>query len=231
MNSPDPFNRALAKNLGNNDLPHLFQLAADYHLPRFGQGMFGQPLVSALLSDWGTGWYLQYQSAGMLARPNSAGTNPLSNWLGYGPGSAQLKKDSDGNHMNPYAVDWTDYDGNVHPEPLDINCHCFDPQRTLVLNRNAWENFPNGEWASDFSDLRFYRGIRQPNESFNLSRVFRLKEGVNLMVRAEWQNVFNRTQQAQPATNGFTSNPTQASGVYTGGFGTINPVAGNGLGG
>ncbi len=40
--------------------------------------------------------------------------------------------------MSPYAVNWTDYDGKVHAEPLDINCHCYDPTKTQVLNPLAW---------------------------------------------------------------------------------------------
>jgi hypothetical protein len=133
--------------------------------------------------------------------------------------------------MNPFAVNWTDYDGKVHPEPLDINCHCYDPRKTLVLNRDAWTSVPDGEWASDFSELRFYRGLRFPNEAFNFSRAFRIKEGINFTIRAEWQNVFNRLRLPQPTTSGFTANPTQANGLFTGGFGTINPTAGNGAGG
>lgn len=230
MNSPDPFNRDLAKNLSSNDIPHLFQLAADYRLPRFQRGWLGQRIVSAIFSEWGIGWYLQYQSAAILARPASANPRPISNWLGYGPGGAQLKKDANGKYVNPFAVNWTDYNGKVHPEPLDLNCHCFDPRTTIVLNKDAWENVPDGQWAADMTGLRFYRGFRYPNESFNFSRIFRFKEGrISLMVRAEWYNVFNRLQLPQPVTTGFTANPTQANGVYTGGFGTINPTAGNGV--
>jgi hypothetical protein len=231
MDSPDPFNHDLAKDLSGADVPHRFQLSAEYRLPKFQSGLLGQRVVSAIVSDWGMGWFVEYQSGALLGRPASAGTDPISNWLGYGPGAAQLKRDADGRYMNPWSVDWNDLDGNHHTEPLDINCHCFDPRKTLVLNRNAWENVPNGQWADDMSSLRFYRGLRYPNENLNISRIFRFKERFVLMVRAEWQNVFNRTRLPQPATSGFTSNPTQSGGVYTGGFGTINPLAGNGLSG
>jgi hypothetical protein len=235
MDSPDPFNRDLAKNLSPNDIPHQFQFAADYRLPRFRTGILGNRFISAILSEWGMGWYLQYQSAPLIARPASVSQQtpavPLNNYLGYGPGPAQLKRDADGNYMSPWSVSWTDLSGTKRTDPIDINCHCFDPRTTLVLNRDAWESVPDGKWANDMSDLRFYRGIRLPNESFNLSRTFRVKERIVFTVRAEWQNIFNRLRLPQPAPSGFTSNPNTANGFYTGGFGTLTPTSGNGVSG
>jgi hypothetical protein len=232
MDSVDPFNRDLAKNLSPNDIPHQLQLAADYRLPRFRNGVFGNKFVSAIISEWGMGWYLQYQSAPVLGRPASVGTVPLNFYLGYGPGPAQLKRDANGKPMNPWSVNWTDLSGTKRTDPIDINCHCFDPRTNLVLNKDAWESVPDGQWANDMSDLRYYRGIRQPNENFNLSRTFRIKERMVFTLRAEWQNIFNRLRLPQPTTTGFTSNPSQtANGLYTGGFGTLTPTAGNGVSG
>jgi hypothetical protein len=34
-------------------------------------------------------------------------------------------------------------------DPLDINCHCFDPTNTVVFNPYAWENVPNRQWGVD----------------------------------------------------------------------------------
>jgi hypothetical protein len=42
------------------------------------------------LSGWGAGVSLSYQSAPLAGLPTSAGTMPISNFLGYGPGPAQL---------------------------------------------------------------------------------------------------------------------------------------------
>lgn len=226
MGSPDIFNRALAKNLGN-DLPHQFRAAAEYTVPRMNRG---NKVVSYVLSDWGLGWAMTLQSAVRLGRPASTGTDPLNNWLGRGPGSALLKLDADGNYMNPWAVNWTDYDGVVHPEPLNVNCRCYDPTKTIVLNPLAWENVPNGQWANDFSDLRFFRGIRRPQENANVSRTFRMgTDGrVNLHIRFELQNVFNRMRLPDPSVQGFQSNPTSQNGLFTGGFGAMVPQNGTG---
>jgi Carboxypeptidase regulatory-like domain/TonB dependent receptor-like, beta-barrel len=235
MSSPDVFNRQLGKNLSIWDLPNQFRLTVQYQVPQVknsGLPVLSNKVVSYILSDWGIGAYLNYQSAPILGRPSSNGTTPLSQFLGRGPGSAQLKRNADGSYMNPWSVDWYDYDGNHHTDPIDINCHCFDPTKTIVLNPAAWENVPDGQWANDLSSLRFYRGFRAPMENANFSRNFRIKERVNLNVRVEFNNVFNRMQLPQPTVSGnFASAPTTFkiganTGLYSGGFGTILPLSG-----
>ena len=232
----DVFNRGLSKNLSVWDLPQPVPAydpvpgAASCVTPVIP--ILSNKIVSYVLSDWGIGAYLNYQSAAIIGRPTSNGTTPISQFLGRGPGSAQLKKNADGSYMNPWSVDWTDYSGKHHTDPLDINCHCFDPTKTIVLNPDAWENVPDGQWAADQSSLRFYRGFRQPMENANFSRNFRFKERVSLNVRVEFNNVFNRMQLPQPTTTGnFASTPTKFTsgantGLYSGGFGTILPLAG-----
>jgi hypothetical protein len=257
IGSTDPFNRDLAKDLAGSDLPHQFRLSVDYKVPTMRNGLLGNRLLSYVLSDWGVGWYLQYQSAPTLARPaNVTGSanavnkqsatgavycpyaqgcnNPISDWLGYGPGSAQLRTDADGNPMSPWAVNWTDLNGNVHPEPIDINCHCFDPTKTDVLNRDAWVSVPTAEFAADQSTIRWFRGIRAPQENANISRTFRIKERVSFQIRAEFSNVFNRLTLPNPVLNGtginFTSATSSSNGLLSGGFGTFGNISVNGAG-
>jgi len=57
----------------------------------------------------------------------------------------------------------------------------------------------------------------------NFARTFRLKERLSLQVRAEFQNVFNRTFLPTPQIAGlnFTAAPTVSGGRYTAGFGTF----------
>jgi hypothetical protein len=231
LSSPDVFNRQLGKNLSATDLPHQFRLSAEYQVPRFRATtpVVGNRTVSYLLSGWGLGVYMQYQSAPLLVRPLHGSQLPISDWLGRGPGSAQLKLGPDGKPVSPYAVNWVDYSGQVHPEPLDINCKCYDPAKTIVLNPAAWASVPNGQWADDLSDIRYYRGIRRPQESANLSRNFRFKEGrMTLQIRVEMNNVFNRMLLPQPFSGGqnFAANPTASGGLYIGGFGTFGNLTG-----
>lgn len=224
--SPDPFNRQLGKNLSNLDLPQQFRLSANYTIPRQTSGVFRNKILSYIVSDWSTGWFLQYQSAPILAQPATTTTSPISQWLGYGPGPAQMVPG-----QNLFNSNWTDYQGVVHNTPIDINCHCFNPQTTLVLNPNAWTAVPNAQFAANQSSIRYYRGIRYPTENLNIARNFRIKEGVTLQIRADWSNAFNRLQLPQPTTTGYVATPTRVNGIYTGGFGTIVPTAGNGASG
>ena len=226
MSSPDVLNRKLGKNLSGSDLPLQLRISAQYVTPRISSGPLGNRFTSFALSDWTIGWYVQYQSAPVLARPASASLNPIDRWLGRGPGPAQLKPGE-----SLWSTDWVDYDGNRRTDPLDINCHCFDPTKTIVLNRNAWESVPDGRWANHMGTIRDYRGIRQPVENFNFGRVFRIKERATFQIRAEFSNILNRTRLPQPAATGFTANPTtfpagRYRGAYSGGFGTINPTSG-----
>jgi hypothetical protein len=170
---------------------------------------------------------------------------PIGQFLGRGPGinncfgcGAQLKIDpATGDYMNPWSVDWVDNDGNHRTDPIDINCHCYDPTKTVVFNPAAWENVPDGQFAPDASSIRWYRGVRIPQESANFSRNFRIKESINLNVRVEFTNIFNRMQLPTPRVTGqgvnfqnppakFTSGPN--AGLYSNGFGTFNVLSGIG---
>jgi len=230
MSATDVFNRANGKTYSNNDRPHSLRMTVQYVVPKVA----GNSIVSYMLSDWGLGAYLAYESGAVLARPSSNGTVPLSLFLGRGPGSAQLKKNADGSYMNPFSVNWVDNEGKQRTDPIDINCHCYDPTKNQVLNPLAWENIPNGQWANDQSDLRFFRGIRAPSENANFSRNFRIRERVALNVRVEFNNVFNRMILPNPSVTGnFAQTPTKfttgpSTGLYSGGFGTFGVL--NGVG-
>jgi hypothetical protein len=231
----DVFNRGVSKNLAAFDLPHQFRFTAQYEVPRIRSTMplLKNKAVSYALSGWGVGTYLNYQSAAILPRPTSAGSLPISQFLGRGPGGAQLKKNADGSYMSPWSIDWTDYSGQHHTDPLDINCHCFDPTTTDVFNSAAWENVPNGQWAADVSSLRFFRANRIPQENANFSRNFRIKERVSLNLRVEFNNIFNRMQLPSPTVGNFNTAPNKFTtgantGLYSGGFGTYNVLSGIG---
>jgi hypothetical protein len=232
MSSPDVFNRQLGKDLSGSDLPHLLRISGEYRLPSLqnsGLPIVSNKVVSYALADWGLGFYLNYQSAPILGRPGSTGTTPISQFLGRGPGPAQYVEG-----QPFYTTNWVDYDGNQHTDELDINCHCFDPTKTVVLNPAAWSNIPDGQWGAQQTAIRQFRGIRQPTENVNFSRNFRIKERVVLNVRVEFANIFNRLRLPQPALGNFQNQQTKYTtgtntGLFSGGFGTIVPF--NGAGG
>jgi hypothetical protein len=229
LTSPDVFNRDLGKNYSLQDLPLQFRLSADYLTPKFSVGptFLRSKFADYVVSGWGLGWYMSYQSAAILSRPASTGgATSLDKFLGRGPGPAQLIPGAP-----LYSVDWFDLDGKHHTDELDINCHCFDPTKTIVLNPKAWTNIPDGQWGAQQTSIRGLRGFRYPQENANLSRNIRFKEKYNLQLRIEFQNIFNRTQLPQPvalSTTNFASAPTASNGLYTGGFGAVVPTSGTG---
>jgi hypothetical protein len=237
IGTPDPYNRELGKNLSPFDLPQQFRLTAQYEVPLVHSSLpvLKNKMVAYAVSGWSTGWSLSYQSAPLVGLPTSSGTVPIGNFLGYGPGPAQLIPG-----VSPWSINWTDLSGQHHTDPLNINCHCFGPTTTQVLNPAAWTNVPNGQFAANQSSIRTFRGFRIPNENANFGRNFRIKERYNLSIRAEFTNIFNRLQipTAAGAAGGinlgnFASAPTKLTtganaGAYSGGFGTVvSPLTGS----
>jgi hypothetical protein len=104
---------------------------------------------------------------------------------------------------------------------------------------------PAGQFGSTAPYLDAYRWQRQPSESISLGRIFPLaKEGkVQLNVRMEFQNIFNRTFYGAPGTTfgggaaitnpqGLTQRtnpfPNGQLGALSGGFGYVATLNGFG---
>jgi hypothetical protein len=76
-----------------------------------------------------------------------------------------------------------------------------------------------------------FRQARRPQENFNIGRNFRFgKEGrYSFQIRADFTNIFNRTQIGNPSTSNPLAAPTKNSlGQYNGGFGIVNTTVSNG---
>jgi hypothetical protein len=57
----------------------------------------------------------------------------------------------------------------------------------------------------------------------NFGRLFRITEKTSLQIRAEFTNIFNRTETASPtSTNALATQTLNAAGQTTAGFGFIN---------
>jgi hypothetical protein len=172
---------------------------------------------------------LRYQSGQLIASPPSA-NNLLDN----------LARGSSNNPAS-WGGGYTLMD-RVPGQPLfangiSANCHCFDPTQQLVLNPNAWVEPPFGTFGTAAPYYNDYRWQRQPAESMGFGRVFRIKESVSLNIRAEFQNIFNRTFYAQPAsgagfgiTTTFVNTPiahNNPGGALSSGYGFVNTFNGN----
>ena len=200
----DVFNRANQKNLSGFDQPRILVLSANYTVPKFG---FGQGVGAKALSwgarDWTFALFVQYASGLPIQAP--AAQNGLA---------AQLFRGTFANR--------------VAGQPLflqDLNCHCFDPNKVFVLNRDAWSQPAGGQWGTSAAYYTDYRFQRRPTENLAVGRTFRIRERATVNVRAEFNNIMNRTYLVNPVSNNAGAAQTIAGGRPTAGFGWINTAS------
>jgi hypothetical protein len=195
----DVFNRDQNKYLSQYDQPFLFNVAATYTVPKFNMN----PILSWAARDWTIGTFLAYSSGLPILAP--ASNNALTASLFRGT-----------------------FANRVPGEPLftqDLNCHCFDPNKEFVLNPKAWTDPAAGQWGTSAAYYSDYRMQRRPQESIALGRTFRFKEGMNFNIRAEFSNVFNRTQMGNPTSTNAAATQTRLNGQPNAGFGWINTTS------
>jgi hypothetical protein len=162
-----------------------------------------------ITQGWQLGMFANYQSGAFLAPP--------------------------GNTINAEFMNGEDtyVQGQSFYAPgVNINDHkTFSPYFSQVLNPNAWQPCPTNTVCTASGTLYpSYRGPRQPTENANLGRNFRIKERMNLQIRGEFVNVFNRTIMGSPGTGTPNLAPVQGGTVngvkvFTSGFGVINAYA------
>jgi hypothetical protein len=199
----DVFNRSQNKYLSAYDQPLVSVIAGNYTLPKWqmNQGVSGKTLSWAV-RDWQIGAVLQYASGQPIRVP--AANNTLASQLFRGTFANRVP--------------------NVPLFTQDINCHCFDPNKTFILNPAAWSDPAPGTWGTSAAYYSDYRYQRRPNEAMNFGRLFRIKEGVTLQIRAEFTNVFNRARFADPTSTNAQATQTRntATGQTISGFGWLN---------
>ena len=205
----DILNRNTNKQLSSNSRPNWLVIATNYTVQKY----FGSKWLNLALADWQIGAVMQYGSGLPIQAPATTGNNNANTLL---RGT---------------------YSQRVEGQPLflvnDINCGCYDYGHTQILNPAAWTDPANGKFSTSAAFYNDFRFMRRPQELASIARVFRIKEGITFMVRAEFNNVLNRTLVATPNTAGFQDPSTNrgavlakdaATGTYTSGFGTINTL-------
>ncbi len=131
------------------------------------------------------------------------------------------------NTSPPTAISFANRVPGVPLFKQDLNCHCFDPSRTFVLNPAAWSDPKPGQFGGGAAYYSDYRYQRRPAESISLGRIFRIRERATLSIRAEFTNIFNRTEMNNPtATNALATqlraDRNDPNSKTTSGFGWIN---------
>ncbi|MEK7405938.1 MAG: TonB-dependent receptor [Acidobacteriota bacterium] len=196
----DIFNRRNQKTFSSGDQPHMFVVGFNYQLTKLG----ANPWVRRIVQGWTLGGILRYTSGYPIRIPGS--NNALSSLLMRGT-----------------------FANRVPGEPLflkDLNCHCFDPNKEFVLNPKAWSDPAQGEWGYSAVYYNDYRTQRRPSEQLSLGRIFRITERMQVSIRAEFFNVFNRTYMVDPDSGNFQATQTiGANGKVISGFGRINTGA------
>jgi hypothetical protein len=214
--TPDVQNRALAKGLSSLDQPLVSRVGFIYILPKWGP-----KAVSYAVRDWTFNGFLYYAS-GLPLGP------PTANATGYPSALASATISALTFQTGQFQV--------RTGQPLylkDLNCHCYDPNTTFLLNPAAWADPAPGQYggASRYGD---FRGQRRPVENLSIGRQFRMRERLNLNLRAEFTNVFNRTYPNNPSTaspqtapvcktaSGTNGACTQPGQLIVSGFGSTN---------
>jgi hypothetical protein len=198
----DPFNRENAKSFSPNDQPSVIAVGFGYQLPVFGLDKNSRLLRSAL-RGWSLRGVFRYASGIPIQVPTAQ------------------------SNLNAYLYRNT-LANRVPGEPLfkqDLNCHCFDPGKTLVFNPAAWVDPPAGQYGSSSPYYNDYRYERRPKESASLAKTMKVGERYRIDFRAEFFNIFNRAVIPNPTgTNAkLTTLYNSATGALTQGFGRIDP--------
>ena len=203
------------KSIQATDQPHVLSMNILYQTQKY----FTNRLLTVATQDWQFGAFLQYASGLPLTPPAATSVNNL-------PGGSEMYRTG---------------------KPLflkDINCGCINPYRDQVLNPAAWTNPAPGTYGPgpvNTSGLNLsnsqsnasllytdFRAARRPQESFSVGRNIRFgreDRPVVLSIRAEFVNIFNRTQLQNPITgNPLVAPAKNPASQYIGGFGVINQV-------
>ncbi len=201
-------------------------IAFNYTTPMINGSSSGMKALSWIARDWSYSGVLRYQSGQILQSPPSS-NNLLSN-LARGPA----------NNPALWGGGYTFMD-RVPGQPLFLvnsNSKSFDPTQQLALNPAAWVEPPYGTFGASSAYFNDFRWQRQPSENMSLARTFRIKERANLMIRGEFNNIFNRLFYSIPADGAtfpfpatLVTSPTvhgNPGGTLSSGFGYSNWVNG-----
>jgi len=199
----DVFNRPNQKDISQYSLPFVFATSMTYQFPF--DALTRNKIVKNVVGGWTAGALMRYQSGFPILAPCS--NNGLNSDL--------LRAAS--------CITFDNRVPGVSPFLDNLNCHCFDPNKTFVLNPAAWTDPGAGNWGVGAPYYNDYRYQRRPEEDLSLSRNFRIGERLSVNLRGEFFNAFNRTEVNNPtSTNAAATQSVSSTGQTISGFGYIN---------
>ena len=197
----DVYNRNQNKYISASSQPLVTVIAFTYKTPGFGANR----LLRTAVRDWTVSGVGRYASGLPIQSPGAQ--NNLNSLL--------------------FRANGGSFANRVGGQDLflkNLNCHCVDPNKDLVLNPAAWTDPVPGQFGTAAAYYNDYRQQRRPSEQFGFGRIFAFRESMSFQLRAEFFNVFNRTEMNTPASaNALQTKVTNAQGLLTAGFGYINP--------
>jgi hypothetical protein len=227
----DVFNPHDFKQISGFNRPQVMTISFSYATPKINN--LGGRAVRFLARDWTLSGVLRYQSGQIIQSPASNIT--LWNTMGIG----NTPPNGVSNFSGGLAASAEPLESVVPGQSclaINPNSH-FDPTTTLALNPHAWINQTTETFGSAAPYYANCRWQRQPAESLSLGRIFRKKEKYQLLIQAQFFNVFNRVFYPVPAgattstTPATTTNPFPGytgMGALNGGYGFVNTLNGAG---
>jgi hypothetical protein len=175
----DHYNRKVEKTLSQLDTPHALVLSYSYELP-IGKGKkllnSGGP-ANVIVGGWSVSAVQRYQS-GIPVGAVSCGVN-----------TGLYGKD-----------DWFDcLRPNLTGQPIKGFSGKFDPSVDRYLNPAGFSTPPNFSFGTAPIALPGVRSPMRNDESLTLQKRTAIKERVNIIVRAEFFNLFNRVVFSVPS--------------------------------
>jgi hypothetical protein len=221
INTPNNvYNKTVNKTISAYSQPFVLATGFSYQTPVWKTTR----VVSAALRDWTVGGFLSYSSGLPIESP--IGQNNLQTLL------FQSQNTSISSGLNSSLAASGTFMNRVPGKDLfvkDLNCHCIDPNKEFVLNKDAWANPPAGQFGTSAAYYNDYRYQRHPVEQISFGRLFKIREQMSLQLRIEFFNVFNRANMADPVSTNALATQVKSNGVPTAGFGYINSQSlGNG---
>ena len=197
----DVFNRNTNKYISVYDQPLQYTFSLTYTTPKLNT----HRALSWAARDWTIGTFLANASGHPIQVPNA--NSNLNSYLFQGPSFAN----------------------RVANQPLytvDLNCHCYDPNKTFALNPKAWQDPPAGQFGASAAYYSDYRTQRRPQENLNFGRTFQIRERMSFNLRIEFTNIFNRAYWGDPSnTNANLQQTYQPNGNTNNGFGKMTTTS------
>jgi len=203
------------KYISGYSTPHRLVISGNYTVPKPGWNKF----VNFVLQDWQIGAVLQYQSGRPIRVPAAQSglasllmlCSPVAVTGGCNGASSGMGAASFANRVAGQPL----YASGIE----DLNDK-YDINKQFLLNPAAWQDPAPGQFGMSAAYYSDYRYARVPSEAMSLGRLFRLREGMTLQIRAEFTNIFNRNLPINPtSSNAQAPQLTLPNGTPFAGFG------------